>query len=271
MISFIISCKQIYDKFVKDEVTVYAAQASFFTVISAFPFIMLLLAVIQLVPAVNKSDLMILLVSIMPDILDSLILNIIDDVYTGSAATILSIAAVAALWSASKGMLGISRGLNRIFESTERRNYFIDRTICAGYTIVFIFMCIISLLLLVFGSTIQHFILWLFPFLSTVTKYIINLRTLFALAIFVSAFTMLYTYVPKKKQTIKQQLPGAVFSTICWIAFSFVFSIYFNNFHRFSYMYGSLTAVVLLMLWLYICICILFLGAEINYHLSKYF
>ena len=33
-------------------------------------------------------------------------------------------------------------------------------------------------------------------------------------------------------------------------------------------MYGSLTAIVLLMLWLYVCICILFLGAEINYFYS---
>ncbi len=34
-------------------------------------------------------------------------------------------------------------------------------------------------------------------------------------------------------------------------------------------MYGSLTAIVLLMLWLYFCICILFLGAEINYFWEK--
>ena len=39
-----------------------------------------------------------------------------------------------------------------------------------------------------------------------------------------------------------------------------------NYFGNYSYMYGSLTAVVILMLWLYACICILFFGAEINQH-----
>ena len=43
-----------------------------------------------------------------------------------------------------------------------------------------------------------------------------------------------------------------------------------NNFSNFSLMYGSLTAIVLLMLWLYVCICILFLGAEINYFYVSY-
>ena len=72
MISLLVQGKRIFDKYKKDEVTVYAAQASFFIVISFFPFIMLLLTLIQFIPAVNKSDLLELLVSIMPDMLDSL-------------------------------------------------------------------------------------------------------------------------------------------------------------------------------------------------------
>ena len=48
-----------------------------------------------------------------------------------------------------------------------------------------------------------------------------------------------------------------------------VFSLYFTNFSNYSYMYGSLTAIVLLMLWLYFCICILFIGAEINHFLYE--
>ena len=37
MVSFIIQCKRIFDKFRQDEVTVYAAQASFFIVIAFSP------------------------------------------------------------------------------------------------------------------------------------------------------------------------------------------------------------------------------------------
>lgn len=37
MLSFLLNCKRIYNDFIKDEVTVYAAQASFFIVLSAAP------------------------------------------------------------------------------------------------------------------------------------------------------------------------------------------------------------------------------------------
>ena len=36
-------------------------------------------------------------------------------------------------------------------------------------------------------------------------------------------------------------------------------------------MYGSLTAIVLLLLWLYFCMCILFFGAELNYYWKELF
>ena len=116
MIFLLVEGKRIFDKYKNDEVTVYAAQASFFIVISFFPFVMLLLTLIQLVPAVHKSDLLELLVAIMPDMLDALVISIVDDLYTKSPATVVSISAVAAIWSASRGMLGIEKGLNRVYE-----------------------------------------------------------------------------------------------------------------------------------------------------------
>ena len=51
MVGFIVTAKQIYDKFTEDEMTVYAAQVSFFIILSVVPFIMLLLTAIQMIPS----------------------------------------------------------------------------------------------------------------------------------------------------------------------------------------------------------------------------
>ena len=67
MIYFILQCKKIYDEFVKDEITVYAAQASFFIVLSFFPFIMILLTVIQLVPTISQADLLLVISRLFPE------------------------------------------------------------------------------------------------------------------------------------------------------------------------------------------------------------
>ncbi len=269
MLYFVIEGKKIYDHFVKDEITVYAAQASFFIVLSSFPFIMILLTLIQLIPSVSQSDLLFLISRFIPDRGYPLVETVITDLYTSAPAALLSATTIATIWSASKGMMGIERGLNRIVGCRKRRGYIISRLINSGYTVIFILVCILSLILMVFGSTLQDILLRYLPFLKRMAPYLIGLRALAALAILSAFFMALYTYLPYDRQKLKKQLPGALFSTLGWLLCSYGFSIYFRHFSRFSYMYGSLAAVVILMLWIYFCICILFLGAEVNRHWGK--
>lgn len=269
MFSFYSSCRRIANKFSADEMTVYAAQASFFIILSFFPFVMVLLTVIQLVPSISQADLQRIILALTPDVIDSLVFNIIQDLYTDSPQTVLSITAVTALWSASRGMLSIERGFNRAYGNHVRRGYLRSRLVSSLYTVIFLAVCVMTLSLLVFGGVLERFIRLHFPFIAALTSYIVSLRALFSLAVLILFFTGLYTYLPREKLTLRSQLPGAVFTTVCWIGSSYLFSIYFNHFSNFSYMYGSLTSMVLVMLWLYLCICILFLGAEINEALRR--
>ncbi len=269
MIRALLFILRLKEKYTEDEISVYAAQASFFIVLSAVPFIMVLLSAVQLIPTVSKADLLTALLAILPETLRAAIFSIINDLFTRSPGRMLSITALLAMWSASKGMLSMNRGFDRIYQCHGRRGYILSRLICTGYTILFMAACVLSLTFLVFGTTLQALMVRLFPVLGNITFYIISFRQLLALTILTVIFAGLYTFIPDKKQKVRFQLPGAVFSTVCWMGFSFVFSIYFNNFSNYSYMYGSLTAIVLLMLWLYFCICILFLGAEINYFWEK--
>ena len=47
MIHLLLFGRQVYLKYSADEMSVYAAQASFFIIMAAFPFFMVLLALIQ--------------------------------------------------------------------------------------------------------------------------------------------------------------------------------------------------------------------------------
>ena len=123
--------------------------------------------------------------------------------------------------------------------------------------------------ILVFGDSIRSFLDNTFPIAADMAKNILSTRSFLAIVLLVACFTGLYTYLPHRHLLARRQLPGALFSTFGWMLFSYGFSMYFNFFSRFSYMYGSLTAIILLMLWIYFCICILFLGAEINCHLDR--
>ncbi len=255
--------QQFLYKIKHDFVNAFAAQAALFILISIFPIIMTVLNLIQFVP-VTKSDFMRFVIGICPDSFASLAVNIIEDLYRKSSGTLLSLSAIVTIWSASRGTMSIVHGLNAVYDIEENRNYLILRIVSCFYTLVFILMILFSLMLLVFGNSFYSMLANKFPILHTLAAVFISFRTLLALAVLMCFFTFIYTVMPSRSTHFSKQLPGALFSSTGWMVFSFVFSIYIDNFNNFSYMYGSLAAIVILILWLYSCMYILFLGGEIN-------
>ncbi len=176
MWGLIVEGKKIYDKFAEDEMTVYAAQVSFFIILSVVPFIMLLLTAVQMIPSVSNARFTELIVGLVPVDYKSLAFRLVNDLSLKSPATMISVTAITALWSAGRGMFSVARGLNRVNGHGEKRWYVINRLICSGYTVVFVLVCILSLGLLVFGDMIQNFMLKRFPIVAEVTTHIISFR-----------------------------------------------------------------------------------------------
>ena len=253
-----------------DHVNAYAAQSSFFMIIAMFPLLMLLLTLIRYTP-VTEQVLVESALAIMPNTLDPLIEQIISEMYSQSDFAIISITAITALWSASKAILALIRGFNSVFGIDEKRNYFHLRLVSSFYTIVFLVLIVSSLGFMVFGNSLLRFFGRNMPLLYELAELIISLRGLYIPIIFTIAFVYLYRIVPNKEYIFFDHLPGALFSSLGWIIFSYVYSFYIDNFAGSTYFYGSLTTVVLLMLWIYICMYILFMGAEINIQFKEYF
>ena len=66
MVRLILIGKRIYNKFSEDEMTVYAAQVSFFVILSVVPFLMLLLTAVQMIPGISKADFLEIAMDIVP-------------------------------------------------------------------------------------------------------------------------------------------------------------------------------------------------------------
>lgn len=255
-----------------DHVTAFSAQASFFIIISFFPFIMLLLSIIKFFP-IEESSMLKLFTEIFPTAVNSMIVSVITEIYDTSASrTLISITAITTLWSAGKGFLAIMKGLNAVYAIKETRNYVLLRTIAAIYTLIFAVMLIATMILFVFGNRLYFWIEHKIPQLINTALVIISLRTIVGLATLVLFFLVIYIVIPNKKAKVMSVLPGAMLCAAGWMGFSYAFSYYIDNFANYASMYGSLTAIVLFMLWMYFCMYLLFLGAEFNLLLeNKYF
>lgn len=238
-----------------DHVGAYAAQSSFFVILSAFPILMLLLAILQYTP-VTEQFLLDSIMELTPDNLDNLIEHVIVEMYHHSNITIVSLTALTALWSSSRAVLALIKGLNSVFGINENRNYFQLRVVATIYTIIFLLVIVFALGFMVFGNNILE--------LLQLAQLFIELKMLYIPIVLTTAFIYLYKIVPNKQYSLSDHLPGAIFTSFGWIAFSGAYSFYIDNFMSSTYLYGSLTTVVLLMLWIYICMYILFIGAEIN-------
>ena len=262
--------KTIYDFFSsmsKDKIGIYTAQASFFIILSLFPFALLLLNIIGYA-SIDKSIIINFVNSYSPDSIHPLLIQILNELYSHISGTAVSITAIVAVWSASKGFLSVMFGMYNIYNVHQRRNYFISRFVSMLYTVLFLIAMLVTMFLLVFGNKIFKFAISLVPALEDITILSLIVRYLVSFLLLTLFFVIIFRMTNLRSTTFFKVVPGALFCSLGWIVFSYGFSIYVDNFANMTYMYGSLTAVIILMLWIYFCIYILFIGAEVNkfYH-----
>lgn len=262
--------KEFIDDIFEDNVGVYAAQATFFIVLSAVPFIMLLVLCLKYVIDVDLQALVTTLDRMLPRQLSVFVADILSEVFYRTQSTaVFSAAFITLLWSSSKGTMAIYCGLNQIYGTTKDQSWIRMRLLSFFYNILLIIMFVASIVVLLFGNSIMHLISEEFILAHYIFNLLIEFRTLIFFVLFILAFAALFTFLPQKKNKYRGQLWGAAITAVGWLLASYWISIYITYFPGVSYIYGSLTAVMLLMLWLFFCIYILLIGAEINKHIEN--
>lgn len=262
MKAFIGKILNFINKLGEDHVGAYAAQSAFFLVLSLIPIILLLLTLVQFTP-VTKADVMTVVYEFLPTSIRTSMISIINEVYNQSTA-VIPLTALVVVWSAGRGTLAITNGLNCIYRQSETRNYIILRIRAAFYTVLLVIAIVLSLVLLGFGNSISLLVNEYVPVLRYVTDFIIEIRTITIICVLIVFSIVLYSFLPNNRRKMRNQLAGAVFTAFGWTLASFAISVYMDVFKGFSNMYGSMTTIVLIMLWLYFCMYILLIGGEIN-------
>ena len=256
-----------FDIIARDRISVYAAQATLFIVISSIPFVMLLFSLSSFIIPDRIYDFLISFGNSLPGSAKSLYMNIIDEMSARPAMNLISITAVTTFWTASRGIAAVRGGIATVYKAYKHKGFFRGIAVSLIYTAAFVALIIALVLVLLFGEQ-------LFTILSAKFALIAHFSGLFRYRIIIFFafltlfFNLLYFAVGKRAHLFGgrffEHLPGAVVSAASWVLFSYFYSLYTLIFSGASYIYGSLAAIVLLMLWLYFCMMILLFGAEIN-------
>ena len=257
--------KNFSEQMRKQNISAYAASIAFFFFLSIVPMLMMICAIIPYTP-LTEENLVEAITEVVPDKVDPLAISLISDVYDKSAG-IISIAIIATIWSAAKGVMALMKGLNAINGVEEKRNYFVVRAIASFYTIVMLVIVILGLFINVFGNQLVSLILHRLPPLERLVSFIMNFRFLVVWVVLTLLFAAIYAYVPDIKLRFKEQIPGAAFSAVVWSVFSWGFSLYVTYSNTYG-VYGSLSIIIIILLWMYFCMYILMVGAYLNRYFS---
>ncbi|MBR6808553.1 MAG: YihY/virulence factor BrkB family protein [Clostridia bacterium] len=251
----------------EDRVTVYAAQASFFIVIAAIPFIMLLFSVSRYIIPERFYDIMIAFGNNIPGGIRELYMSIIDEMMARPEMQLISITAVITFWTVSRGMASVKDGVATVYKSPAPKSFIRGVLSSFAYTAVFIVLIIAAIAILLFGEQLNSTLLEHFEIFKSF-RSVFEYRNVIFYVILALFFTLLY-YSVGRRSTLPgkhffSHVPGALVASAGWLLFSYFYSLYTIYFTDVSYIYGSLTAIVLLLFWLYCCMIIMLCGAEFN-------
>lgn len=260
-------------KYLALDMAVYAGSATLFLLMASFPMLMWVLVLVNLLPGFSVESVAELLADFLPQIpsVQESIIQLLQNLSSQSAQFVASLAVLTTIVSASGGMSALQIGLQRLTPGSRRT--FLNRLLAVGYTFVFELLLLVMLALQGMKSLFARFAdtLPFFRHYAAVVheaQRVANIGRFVIIPLLFVLLLLIYTYVPGGRRTLRSQLPGTIFATAGWLIFSRVFSFYILHFWRLSYIYGSLTAVILVILWLFVIINLIFLGAGLNAELN---
>ena len=245
------------------QIPTHAANAGYFIVLSVFPALVLLLSLLRYT-SLDAGDLLAGLRGFLPEALMNAAEKLIISMYAHTGAATVSVSAVGALWSASRGIYGLLTGLNTIYGVREDRSYLRTRLISVLYTFLFLLVLLVTLVLGVFGGGILRSLPPAKGLLGRFLSEAVDLRFFLMLFLQTALFSAMFTVFPNRKNGFRESLPGAMLASAGWLIFTRLFSFYVEHFSNYSGIYGGVYAVALSMLWLYFCLSIFFYGGALN-------
>lgn len=139
--------------------------------------------------------------------------------------------------------------------------YFVKKLI---YTLLFIFTIALSLVLVVIGRKAMAFLGQYIPIPSVLLALWPWLRYGIMALVMFFLLAALHVFARDSHNELKNIFPGVVLSLAAWLLVSAAFSFYVSNFANYSFLYGSIGAIVVLLLWLYLSSIVMVMGAEFN-------
>ena len=259
--------------FLESNMLVYSGNATLFIITAAFPFIALIISIVNVLPWYSPTDVIEFFFHILPDLepFRDFISGMVMNLKSSSGGVLIGVAALTTLWSASSGVNAIRVGLNQLDggEKGKVQHNIIKRLV---FTLMLIILIPALLIFSMLGDSVQNIIGGIFErmgaegllHLKETLDSVFQAGTLIVAVAGFFAALLLYAKLPAKTHTLKSRIPGTVFTGLASYLFTKLFSFFIPKFSGSSSLYGSLASLFLILLWIRVIMMILFAGGALN-------
>lgn len=256
-------------RFTEAEVSGTSVIIAYYLLLSMFP---LTIAVGNILPlfGLSAERVMPYIHTLVPLSVQPVLDPIITSLLTSTSGGLLSISAIGLLWSASRGVAYLQRGMNKAYGVKARGGFVIKRGISVVVVLLVLLLLIAFIIVYSFGQSI---LIWLEQYFDWAVWLDQTLGDIKWPATFVFLFALLmlvYRIVPDVRLRLREVWPGALLGTVGVALLTQLFTLYMWFATRSFSSYDALGAVFVLMFWLNFSAVIILLGAVLNASLHEY-
>jgi membrane protein len=265
--------KAIYGRFGEVQVTDRAAAMTYYSVLSVFPALLVVVSLLTLLGSYPETYQSIVntLHDAAPgpavDAIDSALRNSLSS--RGDAGVVLVVGLVLAFYSASGATGAAMRSLEAINRAKRGRDFLPNLGVRLGLTALLAVLVLIAFLAVVVAGPLFGSIADAAGFSGLAATLVGYMRWPIGAAALLTAFAIVYALGPRwtsdpGDRSLRSVLPGAVVGTVLWFAVSLVFTAYVSHFGSYDKTYGTLGALISLLIWLWLGNLAFLLGALFN-------
>ena len=265
--------KRTVAEFRDDNLTDSAAALTYYGLLSLFPMLLALVAVLGVVG--QSSSIVTLLDSFreagLGNVADNIERPLMDVIESkGGAGALLSFGLLASLWSASTYLGGFIRAANAVYEVEEGRPFWKLRPLQIGLTLLGVLLLSLVAIGLVVSGPIAEAVGGAIGLGDTALTVWGVAKWPAMLVIMMGVVAALYYIAPNVQQpNFRWITPGGVLAVLAWVIASLLFAVYVSNFGSYNKTYGTLGGVISFLVWLWISNLALLFGAEFDAELER--
>jgi len=258
-------------EFQVDNLKDWAAALTYYSVLSIFPALLVLISLLDLAGPSTIQKLLDNLGQVAPGSVNQILEGAIRNLrQTQGSAGLLALAGLAvALWSASNYIAAFMRASNAIYDVPEGRPVWKTLPIRIAVTVVVMVLLAVSAVAVVATGGLADRIGRLLGLGSAVVTAWDLAKWPVLLLLVSFMFALLYWASPNAKQGFRWVTPGGILAVVVWVVASVAFAIYVANFGSYNKTYGSLASVIIFLVWLWLSNTAILLGAELNAELER--